>query len=205
MRFALLVAVVVLLVSNVAHADRSAVLTLGGAFGGASTVSSSTYYDGSMSDPYYAPDDTMSGPQGAIGAARASLAWEKPLPEFLDDRKSNFSGSFVPELNIGSLFESDRAEGFLGLGLRAELRAAHNRIAPFNLTYKVGGYFVGRALVLGKSQDAVYEFGIGEWFARFKGFSRAGFELTIMARPHYMDTDDTQILGLFSLYAGWAP
>jgi hypothetical protein len=204
MRFAWLVAVV-LFGSNLAHAeDRSAVVTIGGAFGGASSVSSMTT-PGYYSPDNAAPDGGMSGPGGGLGAARVTLGWEKPLPEFGLDGKSNFSGSFVPELNVGSLFESDRAEGFLGLGLRAELRAAHNRIAPFNLTYKVGGYLVGRALVLGKSQDATYEFGIGEWFARFRGFSRAGFELTIMSRPHYMDTDETQIIGLFSLYAGWSP
>lgn len=200
MRCAWLVAVV-LLASNVAHAeDRSAVFTLGGAIGASSSTSWMATDSG-----YWTNDNTMQGQGGPLGAARLSVAWERPLPEFREAGKSNFSGSLVPELNVGSLFETDRAEGFLGLGLRAELRAAHNRIMPFNLTYKVGGYLVGRALVLGKSQDAAYEFGIGEYFARSTGFNRAGFELTVTSRPHYMETDETQIIGLFSLYVGWSP
>jgi hypothetical protein len=204
MRLACLV--VVVLVSNVAHAEeRSAVVTIGGAFGGASSVSSmSTDYN--YDYDYASPDGAMSGPSDGLGAVRATLAWERPSPAFeMEPGKSNFSGSLVPELAIGSLFEHDRAEGFVGIGLRAELRAAHNSIKPFGLTYKVGGYLVGRALVLGKSQDAAYEFGFGEYFPRFSSFTRIGFEMSVMARPHYMDADETQVIGLFSLFAGWAP
>ncbi|HUS27346.1 MAG TPA: hypothetical protein VMZ53_02525 [Kofleriaceae bacterium] len=189
MRFACLVAV--LLVSNVAYAEeRSTVVSVGGAFGflGGTDVM---------------PEDA--GQPGGIGAIRATLAWERPSPEYGAIGKSNFSGSLVPELVVGSLFEEERAEGFVGLGLRAELRAAHNHLSPFGWTYKVGGYLVGRALVLGKSQDATYEFGIGEYFPRRAGYTRAGFELTMAVRPHTMDTDEAQVIGLLSLFAGWAP
>jgi hypothetical protein len=188
MRFACLV--VVLLASNVAHAEeRSGVLSVNGGFG------------------FLAHEEWMEdgNTSGGLGAVRATYAWERPSPQFAVDGKSNFSGSLVPELVVGTLLEEDRAEGFVGLGLRAELRAAHNKIAPFNLKYKVGAYLVARAMVLGKSQDAAYEFGIGEYFPRFSGFTRMGFELTVISRPNYMDTNDWQAGALLSLFAGFAP
>jgi hypothetical protein len=189
MRFACVL--VVLLVANVAHADRTAVVTVGGAFG-------------AQGGEDYMPEGTPEA--GPIGAVRATLAWERPSPAFLPEPgKSNFSGSLVPELIVGSLFEQERAEGFVGIGLRAELRGAHNQIMPFGLTYKVGGYLVGRALVLGGTQDAAYEFGLGEYFPRFSGFTRAGFEMTVITRPHYMQSDEWQGTFLLSLFAGWAP
>jgi hypothetical protein len=186
MRFACLL--VVLLASNVAHAEeRSGVLTVNGGFG------------------FLAHEEWMGDGNGGLGVVRATYAWERPSPQFGEDGKSNFSGSFVPELVAGTFLEEDRAEGFLGLGLRAELRAAHNRIKPFGFKYKVGAYLVARAMVLGKSQDAAYEFGFGEYFPRFSSFTRMGFELTVISRPNYMETTDWQAGALLSLFAGWSP
>lgn len=189
MRFACVL--VVLLVANVAHADRTAVVTVGGAFGA---------MGGESLMPDAAPE------AGPVGLVRGTVAWERPSPPFLTEPgKSNFSGSFVPELIVGSFLEQDRAEGFVGIGLRAELRGAHNDIQPFGLTYKVGGYLVARALVLGRTQDAAYEFGLGEYFPRFSGFTRAGFEMTVISRPNYMESDGWQGALMLSLFAGWAP
>lgn len=190
MRFACVL--VVLLGSNVARAeDRSAVVSVGGAYG---FITNET----PMAEEAVLPE--------GVGAVRATLAWERPLPALPELGKSTFSGSLVPELVAGSLLEEDRAEGFLGLGLRAELRAAHNKIGLWAFPYKVGGYLVARALVLGKSQDAAYEFGFGEYFMRPHGSTtRVGFELTLISRPAYMETDQTQTAGLFSLFAGWSP
>ena len=194
------VVVVVLFASNVAHAeDRSAVVSVSGGVGAEWGASDDAVpLEGAL---YREPN----GGGTELAGVRATLAWERPSPDFVADGKSNFSGSLVPELVVGSLVDDQRAQGYLGLGLRAELRAAHNRIMPFGLRYKVGGYFVGRALVVGKEQDAAYEFGFGEYFPRFSTFTRVGFEMTVAVRPHYMDTDETQYFGLFSIFAGWAP
>jgi hypothetical protein len=183
-------AVLVLVLPTLAHADeRHTVVSIGGALGAMGV-------DGG-------PDHADSGQP--IGSIRATLAFEREPPSFGDVGKSKFSGSFVPELVAGGFLEDDRAEGFVGVGLRAEVRAAHNQLAPFGWTYKVAGYLSARAVVLGGTQDHAYEFGLGEYFVRRSGFTRAGFELSVLLRPDYMSSDQVSAAGLFSLFAGWAP
>ena len=137
---------------------------------------------------------------------RASLTWEHPLPQIPDEEGDwSADGSLVPELVAGSLFEPDRAEGYVGVGVRADLRMAQNAMGLFKITMRGGVYLAARALVVGESQDVTYDFTLGEYFARRHNQTRFGWELQVLDRPHYAETDAQYMGFLVSLYAGWAP
>jgi len=181
-----LVLVAGLLVANEARADRSTIVNLGGGLGVQGDVEA------------VEPD--------VVWSVRASLTWEHPQPQIpADEGDWNADGSLVPELVAGSLFEPDRAEGYVGVGVRADLRMAQNAMGLFKITMRGGVYLAARALVVGESQDVTYEFALGEYFARRHNETRFGWELGVLDRPHYSDTDAQHMGFLVSLYVGWAP
>lgn len=175
-----------LLVANEARADRATIVNLGGGGGLLGDVDS------------VEPDGMWN--------VRGSLTWEHPQPQIpADEGEWDADGSLVPELVVGSLFEKDRAEGYVGVGVRADLRMAQNAMGLFKVTMRGGVYVSARALVVGESQDVTYEFGLGEYFARHHNETRFGWEIQVLDRPHYTETDAQYMGFLFSLYVGWAP
>jgi hypothetical protein len=175
-----------LLVPSVAHADRTTIVNLGlgvGVFG-----------DVEATEP-----DSMIAP-------RATLAWEN-APLAIPDEPGTFHAgvALVPELTVGSLFESDRAEGYLGVGVRGELQMAQNAMGLLKWTTRGAAYLSARALVVGETRDVNYDFGIGQYFMRRHNFTRFGYEIEVLDRPHYMQTDSHYIGFVMSLYVGWAP
>lgn len=182
----LAVVFVALCAASEARADRLTIVNIGGGGGLLGDIDSV--------DP------------GGMWNVRGSLTWEHPqVPIPTEEGKWDADGSLVPELVVGSLFERDRAEGYVGVGVRADLRLSQNAMGLLKVTMRGGVYVSARALVVGNSQDVTYEFGLGEYFARHHSEGRFGWELQVLDRPHWQQTD-TQYMGmLFSLYAGWAP
>ena len=184
MRLAL--AIVVLLVPGLAHADRTTIVNIGGNLGVHGDVDATT------------PD--------ALGGPRLTLAWEnEPLAIPAEPGTHDLGVGLVPELVVGGFFEEDRMEGYLGVGVRAELRMAQNAMGLLKWTTRGAGYLSGRALVVGESRDVTYEFGLGQYFARVSNFTRFGYEISVLHRPHWQQSDSQYIGFLMSLYVGWAP
>lgn len=184
MRLAL--AIVVLFVPALAHADRTTVVNIGAGIGAAGNVDS------------VEPD--------GVGGPRATLAWETaPLAIPAEEGTFDLGGQLVPELLVGTMFEEDRAEGFLGVGVRAELKMAQNAMGLLKWTTRGGAYLSARGLVIGETRDVMYEFGVGQYFERVKNFTRFGYEIQVLNRPHFEQMDNHYMGFLFSLYVGWAP
>jgi hypothetical protein len=184
MRLAL--AIVVLLVPGLAHADRTTIVNIGAGIGVLGDVDAT------------AP--------GVMFAPRATLAWEDALlPIPAEPGTHDIGGALVPEIVVGSLFEEDRAEGFVGVGIRAELKMSQNAMGLLKWTTRGAGYLSARGLVVGETRDVAYEFGVGQYFAKRTNFTRFGYEIQVMHRPHWQQTDSQYLGFLFSLYVGWAP
>ena len=184
MRLAL--AIVVVLIPGLAHADRTTVVNIGGGMGVAGNVDASE------------PD--------GVGGPRATLAWEnEPLAIPPEPGTYDLGGALVPELVVGSLFEKDRMEAYVGVGVRAELKIAQNAMGLLKWTTRGAGYLSARGLVVGETRDVMYEFGIGQYFGRVKNFTRFGYEIQVLNRPHFEQMDNHYVGFLFSLYVGWAP
>ena len=181
-----LLAALVVLAPTVAHADRSTIVNIGGNVG----LMGST--------------DTIE--PGGMGGGRLTLAWEDPQMPIPEEKGTFDLGvALVPELFVGTLLESDRAEAYLGVGVRGELRMAQNSMGLLEVTARGAGYLSARALVIGETRDATYAFGVGQYFARHKNDTRFGYECELLDRPHFEQTTDHYVGFLFSLYVGWAP
>lgn len=181
-----LLVLAVVLAPAVAHADRKTIVNIGGNVG----LMGST--------------DTIT--PGAIGGPRLTLAWEDPQLAIPDEKGTFDLGvALVPELFAGSLFESDRAEAYLGVGVRGELKIAQNSMGLLEVTARGAAYISARALVVGDTRDATYAFGFGQYFSRLKNETRFGYEAEFLDRPHYEQSSTTYVGFLFSLYVGWAP
>lgn len=182
----LVVAALVVLVPALAHADRNTIVNIGGNVGLMGNVDAIT------------PD--------GIGGPRLTLAWENPqMPIPAEKGTFDLGVALVPELFAGTLFESDRAEVYLGVGVRGELRLAQNSMGLLEVTARGAAYLSARALVIGETRDATYAFGFGQYFARLKNDTRFGYEAEFLTRPHFEQTDSHYVGFLFSLYVGWAP
>jgi hypothetical protein len=176
----------VLAAPAIAHADRSAVLDIGvtlGAAGGAN--------DGSA--------DAMS-----LVGPRATLSLENPLVGVPDRPGYRFAGALVPQIIVGSYIQSDRADGYLGIGLRADLQMGQREQGLLKLSARGALYAVGRALVVGDKREPMYEFGFGEYLSRFHTSTRVGFELTVVVLPNasVSGDPDANLGGFFGLYVG---
>jgi hypothetical protein len=182
----LAIGLAVLFAGSESHADRRTIVNLGGGGGLLGDV------------------DSIS-PDGMFNV-RGSLTWEHPQVAIpAEEGTWDADGSLVPELIAGSLFETDRAEGYVGVGVRADLRMAQNSMGLLKVTMRGGVYVTARALVVGEKHDATYEFGLGEYFARHHNETRFGWELSVLDRPHYQQTSTQYIGMLASLFVAWAP
>ncbi len=173
----------VLATSGVAHADRTTVLDVGMTFGGISAV-----HDTGNERPLVGP--------------RITLGFEGSFVDVPDQPGYHFAGALVPELVAGSYVYDDRAEGYVGVGLRAEVQMGQREQGLFKVSARGAMYLVGRALVIGDTQDPMYEFGVGEYLTRFHSRQRVGFELTFVDRPHDHGGVEAEAGGFMSLYVG---
>jgi len=208
MRIALAV-VVFLGASGLAHADdRSMFITVGGTAGamGHSESNSGSY------DMYPVADGggayTYQEPYSLVGP-RITLSWEHaplPLPAAPGYR---FAGSIVPELLGGSFIEDVRAEGYVGAGVRAELKMAQREQGLLKISARGAMYLAGRGMVVGSDRDAILELGFGEYLGGFSKWTRVGFEFDVITRDRKNDTMEAtsgrEVGGLFQFYIGFAP
>ncbi|HUS27345.1 MAG TPA: hypothetical protein VMZ53_02520 [Kofleriaceae bacterium] len=184
MRLAL--TILVLLVPGLAHADRTTIVNIGAGIGALGDV------------------DAIE-PDGA-GGPRVVLAWENaPLPIPAEEGTFDVGLALVPELVGGALIEEDRAEAYVGVGLRGELKMAQNAMGLLRWTTRGAAYVAARALVMGETRDVTYDFGIGQYFAGRTSFTRFGYEIEVLSRPHYEQTDRHFMGFQLLLYVGWAP
>jgi len=185
-----LVALLVVAVPALAHADRTTIIDVGFTAGGAGNSGWSSSSGTGGRDSF------------ALVGPRATLAWEGNLVGVPDAPGYNFGGALVPELVGGAYFESDRAEGYLGVGLRADLQMGQRDQGLLKVSARGAIYAVGRALVIGPKQEPMYELGFGEYLTRFHGRTRVGIEFTFVDRPHDLGDPDSSVGGFIALYVG---
>jgi len=186
-----LLALCVLAAPALAHADRSTIIDVGVTLGAAGNPSSSNSTDGS------ADGMTLVGP-------RATLSWENSLVGVPDQPGYRFAGALVPQIVVGSYIQNDRADGYLGVGLRADLQIGQREQGLLKLSARGALYAVARALVIGDNREPMYEVGFGEYLSRFHTSTRVGFELTVVVLPNASVTGepDAKLGGFFGLYVG---
>ena len=177
--------VLVLLLSSTAYADRAGVWSV------------AVTADARATGPDFSTASQNS--VSFVAGARATLAFEDaPLPIPQGDLYAS-DATLVPELLAGFLPDDTRADGYIGAGLRAELRFASNRHAANQHTALYGA---ARAIVIGKHQDSATEFAIGGYLSHGGDLRRFGWETGVMMRPqdiagaHELDC-------LVSIYTSW--
>lgn len=170
--------------SSIAHADRTTVVDVGMTIGAIDKV------------------DHTSGSDAPLIGPRITLGFEDSFVTMPDQPGYHFAGALVPELVAGSYIYDDRAEGYVGVGLRAELQMGQREQGLLHVSARGAMYLVGRALVIGDNRDPMYEFGFGEYLTRFRTRERVGIELTAVVRPQDHGDDETHAGGFFGLYVG---
>ena len=123
-------------------------LSVGGMFGAAGDV------DGGRADPAWG------GRLRSVSRARCQRC-RRPVATTGD-------GALVPELFVGGrvLPEAERADGYFGAGLRGELQFAQREMGLLRVSARGAGYIATRGLVIGEDRTGMFEFAIGEYFAR---------------------------------------
>lgn len=146
-------------------------------------------------------------PQGLFGT-RVTLGFENAPLAIPATRGYVLGGALVPELLAGAFVLDDRAVGFVGAGVRLDLKMAQREMGLMRLTARGSAYFAARGMIVGEERTPVLEFGFGQFFARLSSWTRIGYEVDILAsrQPTYdgMTELATQAI-LFQLYIGWAP
>jgi hypothetical protein len=165
------------------------------------------------------------GGQTEAVLGRATLAWEHAPLDLPARRGYAFASALVPELFVGGLLSDDRAEGFVGAGLRAELKMAQRDMGLLRVSARAAAYVAARALVIGERRAPAFELAFGEYLLRRHGFGRIGLEIGVLFRDGRGDTvhvtgavahstdgspippriepdDGRQVLVLFTLYGG---
>ena len=170
--------------SSVAYADRTTVVDVGVTLGG---------LDGAYGSP---------GEGKPLVGPRITLGWENPFVTMPDQPGYHFAAALVPELVAGSYIFDDHAEGYIGVGLRAEMQMGQREQGLLKVSARGAMYLVGRALVIGDTRDPMYEFGFGEYLTRFRTRDRVGIELTAVVRPQDHGSIETEAGGFFGLYVG---
>lgn len=174
-----------LAVSSIAHADRTTVLDVGATFGAVAPVNQDS---ADQAIPLVGP--------------RVTLGFESSFVEMPDHPGYNFAGALVPELVAGAYIEQERAEGYVGVGLRAEVQMGQREQGLLKVSARGAMYVVARALVIGGDRDPMYELGFGEYLSRFHTRDRVGIELTFVDRPHDHGSVESEAGGFFGLYVG---
>jgi hypothetical protein len=140
---------VLLLVSGVAHAEeRATTITLGGMAGAIERTHHDYDYSYTQADPLVGP--------------RLSLAWEHAQLEMPATPGYKFGGSIVPELIGGAFFDDDKAQMFIGAGVRAELKMAQREMGLLRVSARGAVYLAARGLVVGDERKGFAEFTVGE-------------------------------------------
>jgi hypothetical protein len=183
-----LLALCVLAAPAIAHADRSTVVDVGVTVGAAGNPNSA---------------DSSADGLSLVGP-RATLSWENPLVGVPDRPGYRFAGALVPQIIVGSYLQSDRADGYLGVGLRADLQMGQRDQGLLKVSARGAIYAVGRALVIGDKREPMYEVGFGEYLSRFHTSTRVGFELTVVVLPDASAAGDpdANVGGFVGLYVG---
>ncbi len=186
----------VLAFATSAHAEeRRTTIAVGGMLG---VFERSTSYE---PDYYYAQPEATFGP-------RITLSWEDAPLAYPDAPGYRFAGAVVPELLGGALVDDVRAQGFIGAGVRAELKMAQREMGLLRVSARGGFYLAARGMVIGDERKPLGEFSIGEYICIGQA-ARIGFEAGLLVgRADRMDTfeaDSTKIGGAALFYIGWQP
>jgi len=174
-------AVVIVLASGTAWADRTPVIAVGG----------------TMDIRFLGHDwDQANQQQTPLIAAgpRLTLTFEDPLPPKTPKGTARAEGRLVPELFAGAYLGGQLGEGYAGAGLRGELMLA----AP---KARLGMYIAARALAIGLHRDGAGEFGVGEYIQITDKF-RFGWEGAAVVRPQDRN-GDRELDCVVNFYAGW--
>jgi hypothetical protein len=177
-----------LLLSSTAYADRAGVWSLG------------VTLDGRATGPDFST--TAEKEVNPVGGARLTLGFEDPATPMPPAGLFEGEAGLVPELFVGFLADDTRAEGYIGAGLRGELRIASNRRAA---NMRTAMYVAARGLVIGKDHDSATEFVLGTYVSRGADRQRFGWEGGAMIRPRPQAPADqaTELDALFSIYLSW--
>lgn len=185
------VALLLVLACSIAHAEeRATTVTLAGMAG--------AFAPADRDKVPYEPDGVM-GP-------RLTLSWEYAPLAMPDAPGYRFGGSLVPELFGGALVDDTRAQGFIGAGVRAELKMAQREQGLLKVSARGAAYLAARGMVVGDQRKPFGELAIGDYFVVGRS-SRLGFEGSLLVgRPDEMTMDHSpKVGGLVLLYVGWTP
>ena len=198
----LLVAALVVVVPSLAHADeRRTFVEIGGTAGATARTDTPPSQPGA-----YQPDVQMIPDAHPLLGPRVTLSWEHAPLAMPDEPGYRVGTSLVPELLGGSFIDDKHAAGYVGVGVRGELKLAQRDQGIFHLSARGALYLAARACVVGGSRDPFYEFGFGEYFGGIHTPTRVGFELSFVARHNTVDMADTHEMGgLLSFFVGFAP
>ena len=174
-------AIVIVLASATAWADRTPVVSVGGL----------------MDLRFLGNDWSQANEQEepAISAGpRVTLTFEDALMPRTPKGTARAQLRLVPELFAGAFFGSEVGEAYAGAGVRGELALA----AP---KARLGMYFAARGLVIGLHRDGAGEFAVGEYLQITDHF-RFGWEGAAVVRPQDRN-GDRELDCLVNMYAGW--
>ncbi|HEY5926807.1 MAG TPA: hypothetical protein VIV11_34205 [Kofleriaceae bacterium] len=188
-------ALLLVLVPSIAHAEeRTTAVTLAGMFG---VMERPVRFE--PGDPeYWTQPEAIAGP-------RLTLSWEHAPLELPPTRGYRFAGAIVPELVAGAFIDDHRAQGFVGAGLRAELKMSQREMGLLKVSARGAAYVAARGMVVGEERKGFFELAIGDYFVIGRT-GRIGFEggLLLAPREDQMDYDhDRSVGGVMQIYVGW--
>lgn len=181
-------ALLVLLVPSIALAEeRMTMFSLGG-----------------MAGAFERPEHELD-PEVLFGP-RLTLSWEHPALAMPDAPGYRFGGALVPELIGGAFVLDDRAEMFIGAGVRAEVKMAQREQGLLKVSARGSAYVAARGLIVGEQRSGFAEFGLGDYLLVGRA-TRIGFEgSVVIGRTQYMDgVPQPNVGGVVQFYVGWAP
>ena len=188
------IALGVLLLAGVAHAEeRTTTITVGGSIGAIDRVHQDYDYVSVAPEPLVGP--------------RLSLAWEHAPLEMPAERGYRLAGALVPEIVAGAFFDDVRARGFIGAGLRAELKMAQRRMGLLQVSARGAAYIAARGIVVGDEREVYGELTIGEYLLVGRT-GRIGIEGGVIAgrRDQMMiDAGASNVGAIVHAYIGWRP
>lgn len=185
-----------LLLCSAAHGEeRATTITIAGMAGAFERSD-----DVVMTSDYY-----VEQPEAVLGP-RITLSWEHAPLAMPATPGYNVGGSLVPELIAGAFFDDIRAQGFIGAGLRAELKLAQREMGLLRVSARGSAYIAARGLVVGEERKAFGELAIGE-FIYVGSKTRLGFEVNMLVgRSNQMYDEAAANIGVLALgYIGWQP
>jgi hypothetical protein len=188
------IGLVALLLAGTAHAEeRTTTVTVGGTAG----VVQRAHHD---YDYRYVEPEPLLGP-------RISLGWEHAPLEMPAERGYRFAAALVPELVAGAFVDDRRARGYIGAGLRAELRMAQREMGLLRVSARGAVYIAARGFVLGDERKAYGEVTLGEYLLVGRAM-RLGVEAGVIggrADEIMIDAGAGNIGVVMHAYIGWRP